>query len=98
MRIRGGSGAPSHKKSNYTADESTLLALLIRALQPGFSNNCKVTAVTNTKQINRNLLCKETSFVCYTSSVLRASRHMKQKENYVLLLRSKLKITKIEPN
>jgi len=36
--------------------------------------------VTTTKRINRNLLGKETSFVCYTSSVLRKSRHMKQKE------------------
>jgi len=44
------------------------------------SNICKATAVTHTKRIDRNLLCKETSFVCYTSSVLRKSRHMKQKE------------------
>ena len=36
--------------------------------------------MTNTKRINHNLLRKETSFVCYTSSVLRKSRHMKQKE------------------
>ena len=45
-----------------------------------FSNICKATAVTHTKQIDRNLLRKETSFVFYTSSVLRKSRHMKQKE------------------
>ena len=51
--------------------------------------------MTHTKRIYRNLLRKETSFVYYTSSVLRKS--MKQKEkNYALLLRSKLKITKIE--
>jgi len=36
--------------------------------------------VTHTKRIYRNLLRKETSFVCYTSSVLHKSRHMKQKE------------------
>jgi len=36
--------------------------------------------VTHTKRIDRNLLCKETSFVCYTSSVLRKSRHMKKKK------------------
>jgi len=45
-----------------------------------FSNNCKATAVTHTKRINRNLLREETNFVCYTSSVLYKSRHMKQKE------------------
>jgi len=33
------------------------------------SNNSKVTAVTTIKRINRNLFRKETSFVCYTSSV-----------------------------
>ena len=45
------------------------------------SNNiCKATTVTHTKRIDRNLLCKETSFVCYTSSVLRKSRHMKKKK------------------
>ena len=38
---------------------------------------CKATAVTHTNRIDRNLLRKETSFVCYTSSVLRKSRHMK---------------------
>jgi len=43
-------------------------------------NNCKATAVTHTKRIDRNLLLKETSFVCCTSSVLRKSRHMQQKE------------------
>ena len=37
--------------------------------------------------------------MCYTSSVLRKSRHMKTKrKNYALLLGSKLKITKIEHN
>ena len=41
---------------------------------------CKATTVTHTKRIYRNLLRKETSFVYYTSSVLRKSRHMKQKE------------------
>jgi len=33
-------------------------------------NVCKATSVTHTKRIYRNLLRKETSFVCYTSSVL----------------------------
>jgi len=46
----------------------------------GISNICKATTVTHTKRIYRNLLRKETSFVYYTSSVLRKSRHMKQKE------------------
>jgi len=41
---------------------------------------CKATTVTHTKRIDRNLLRKETSFVCYISSALRKSRHMKQKE------------------
>ena len=41
---------------------------------------CKATKVTHTKPIDRNLLRKETSFVCYTSSVMRKNRHMKQKE------------------
>ena len=45
-----------------------------------YSNICKATTVTHTKRIYRNLLRKETSFVYYTSSVLRKSRHMKQKE------------------
>jgi len=36
--------------------------------------------VTHTKRIDRNLLRKETSFAFYTSSVLRKSRHTKQKE------------------
>jgi len=31
-----------------------------------YDNNCKATAVTHTKRINRNLLRKETSFVCVT--------------------------------
>jgi len=39
--------------------------------------------VTRTKRIDRNLLRKETSFVCYTSSVLRKSRHMKQKKKKI---------------
>jgi len=43
-----------------------------------FSKVCKATSVTHTKRIYRNLLRKETSFVCYTSSVLRKSRHIKQ--------------------
>jgi len=48
----------------------------------GFTSSCPstfynkiapmVTAVTHTKRVNRSLLRnKETSFVCYTSSVLR---------------------------
>jgi len=37
---------------------------------------CKATAVTHTKRIDRNLLRKETSFVCYTSSVLKYA-HMR---------------------
>jgi len=41
---------------------------------------CKAITVTHTKQIDRNLLRKETSFVYYTSSALRKSQHMKQKE------------------
>jgi len=41
---------------------------------------CKATTVTHTKRIDRSLLRKETSLVCYTSSVLRKSRHMKQKK------------------
>ena len=45
-----------------------------------FGYICKATTVTHTKRIDRNLLRKETSFVCCTSSVLRKSRHMKQKE------------------
>jgi len=36
----------------------------------GVSNICKATTVTHTKRIDRNLLRKETCFVCYTSSVL----------------------------
>jgi len=38
-----------------------------------WSNICKATTVTHTKRIYRNLLRKETSFVYYTSSVLRKS-------------------------
>jgi len=44
------------------------------------SDNSKVTAVTTTKRINRNLLRKETTFVCYTSSVLCKYRHMKKRK------------------
>jgi len=36
------------------------------SLYLSFSSNCKATAVTHTKRINRNLLRKETSFVCVT--------------------------------
>ena len=50
------------------------------SLYLSFSSVCKATSVTHTKRIYRNLLRKETSFVCYTSSVLRKNRHMKQKE------------------
>ena len=49
------------------------------SLYLSFKNICKTTTVTHTKRIDRNLLRKETSFMCYTSSVLRKSRHMKQK-------------------
>jgi len=45
-----------------------------------FWSICKATAVTHTMRIDRNLLRKETSCMCYASSVLRKSRHMKQKE------------------
>ena len=58
---------------------SHLLAM-IHACTYHSANICKATTVTRTKRIDRNLLRKETSFVCYTSSVLRKSRHMKQKE------------------
>jgi len=34
------------------------------------SNICKATTLTRTKRIDRNLLRKKTSLVCYTSSVL----------------------------
>ena len=40
------------------------------SLYLSFSNVCKATSVTHTKRIYRDLLRKETSFVCYTSSVL----------------------------
>jgi len=40
----------------------------------------KATTVTHTKRIDCNLLRKETSFMCYTFSVLRKSQHMKQKK------------------
>ena len=42
-------------------------------LTTSFDNICKATTVTRTKRIYRNLLRKETSFVYYTSSVLRKS-------------------------
>ena len=38
--------------------------------KPQLWDVCKATSVTHTKRIYRNLLRKETSFVCYTSSVL----------------------------
>ena len=66
-----------------------------------FINVCKATSVTHTERIYRNLLRKETSFVCYTSSVLRKSRHMKQKEKITHCCQDqnskllKLKITKM---
>ena len=50
------------------------------SLYLSFSFICKATTVTHTKRIDRNLLGKETSFACYTSSVLRKSRHMRQKK------------------
>jgi len=50
------------------------------SLYLSFSNVFKATSVTHTKRIYRNVLRKETNFVCNTSSVLRKSRHMKQKE------------------
>jgi len=40
---------------------------------------CNATAVTLTKRMDCNLLRKETSFVYYTSSVLRKNLHMKKK-------------------
>ena len=52
--------------------------------------------MTHTKRIDRNLLRKETSFVCDTSSVLRISRHMKQKEKLRTVAKIKLKIKKFE--
>jgi len=45
----------------------TLCGILLERLFPCNSNVCKATAVTHTKRIDRNLLRKETSFVCYTS-------------------------------
>jgi len=54
--------------------------------------------MTNTKQIKCNLLCKETSFVCYTSSVLRKSWHMKQIEKLRAAAKIKAQDYKIEPN
>ena len=39
------------------------------------------TTVTHTKRIYRNLLRKETSFVYYTSSVLRKSRAVEEQRN-----------------
>jgi len=43
--------------------------------------------VTHTKRIYRNLLRKETSFVYYTSSVLRKSRHMQKSTAFSKQLR-----------
>jgi len=57
-----------------------------------------VTAVTSTKRINRNLLRKETSFVCYTSSVLCKSRHMKQIEKLRTAAKIKTQDYKIDPS
>ena len=48
------------------------------SLYLSFNNICKATIVTHTKRIDRNLLRKGTSFVCYTSSVLSKCRQMKQ--------------------
>ena len=76
----------------------------VRALIHGLVkviNICEATSVTHTKRIYRNLLRKETSFMCCTSSVLRKSRHMKQKEKITHCCQDqnskllKLKITKI---
>ena len=61
-----------HLLSSFCDDSNLHISL--------FNNICKATTVTHTKRIYRNLLRKETSFVYYTSSVLRKSRHMKQKE------------------
>jgi len=54
--------------------------------------------MTHTKRIDRNLLRNETSFVCYTSSVLRKSRQMKQKEKLRGVAKIKTQDYKIEPN
>jgi len=59
------------------------------------SNICKATTVTHTKRIDRNLLRKETSFVCCTSSVLRKSRRMKQKQKLRTVAKIKTQDKKI---
>ena len=62
-----------------------------------FSRVCGATSVTRTRRICRNLLRREAGFVCYTSSVLRGGRHVKQKGRiYALLLGSGLKVAKVE--
>jgi len=60
----------------------------------------QVTEVSNNKRINRNLLRKETSFVCYTSAVVRKSRHMKEIEKLrrPTAVRIKTQDHKIEPS
>ena len=57
-----------------------------------YSIICNATTVTHTKRIDRNLLRKETSFVCYTSSVLRKSRHMRQKKKLRTVAKIKTQI------
>jgi len=42
--------------------------------------------------------CKETSFVCYTSSVLRTRRQMKQKEKLRTAAKIKTQDYKFDPN
>jgi len=54
--------------------------------------------VTHTKRINRDLLRAKTSFVCYTFSVPRKSRHMKQKEKLRTAAMIKTKDYKTETN
>jgi len=80
--------------SKATITNSSFAAGCMRNLLPGFapislqwislyvsfSNICKATTVTHTKRIDRNLLRKEISFVCYTSLVLRKSRHWNKKK------------------
>ena len=102
-------------EQKYNDSGSSFAASCMRNLLPGsapislqwfslylsFSNIYKATTVTHTKRIDRNLLRKETSFVCYTFSVLRKSRHMKQKEKITHCCQDqnskllKFKITKI---
>ena len=61
------------------------------SLYLSFSIICKATTVTHTKRIDHNLLRKEPSFVCYTSSVLRKSRHMRQKKKLRTVTVAKIK-------